>query len=298
VDTGGIFNEWRRLSASGVNNRAAAAALGVSEAALLATGSGILCTRLACDAQTFLERAQALGPAKYVVRNDYAVLERSGEVRSVTCSGDGLVAESSSFQLRLAGRAGCAFALEEPCADGSVKRSLQLFDPAGVTLVKIVFRSDACSAAFGLLADELRHETQAAPASRLSEEPLPTSAAASMPLRGDVLASFLRRAADLAHPLCIRVGNAGATLQCTTAIQRVKRSSRAPWINVLDPTLDLHLYEARIRHVTGEQDPATQTRTLHWSADDGTLALSTSVTEAFAAWVLSTNGLREPALPA
>lgn len=175
-----------------------------------------------------------------------------------------------------------------------MKRSLQLFDAAGVTLVKIVFRAPQLGeGAFRRVVQALRERSQETPSVE-SAGPVDAVPAKAHPLRRDVLAGFLRRAAELSHPLRIRVANAGVSLECATSIQRIKRSSRAPWINVLDPQLDLHLYEARIQAVTHAQDCAT----LSWLADDGTEAFTTGVTEAFAAWVLATNGLPEPALQA
>jgi putative hemin transport protein len=301
VDTDRVLSEWRRLSVAGVNNRAAAAALGLSEAALLATGCGSLATRLDADPEEFLGAVRSLGPAKYVVRNDYAVLERAGEIEAVRR--DGLLeATGSTFTLRLdASRTGSAFALEEPCS-GGMKRSLQLFDRAGATLVKVVFKDPGIEAPFQELVAALSSDSQAAPEPE-GLETVPDAQRAAppdRPARNDTLAAFLRRASELSHPVRFCVRNTGASIEATAPIQRIKRSSRAPWINVLDPGLDLHLYEARITGLRGEQDADTDStnRWLHWLADDGTLALSTSVAEPFAAWVLSANGLRERAVQA
>lgn len=304
MDPSCIFAEWRRLSAAGLNNRATAAALAVSEAGLLATACGSLATRLMPDAHAFLEAARALGRAKYVVRNDHAVLERAGSLDELRAAPDGAIeASSSSFTLRLAGSpAGSAFALEEPCATGT-KRSLQLFDRAGTTLVKIVLRDESVAQAFADVVATLRHDEQDAPAHAPG---LPGPRAASIhgagpePVRPDALAAFLRRAADLSTPLRLRVSNAGAALEAVTPVRRVKRSSRAPWINVLDPELDVHLYEARIRSLAVD-DRATRSlgdrRWLHWCADEASVALSAEVPGALADWVLATNGLREPVVP-
>ena len=303
MDPSCIFSEWRRLCAAGLNNRAAAAALALTEAELLATACGGLATRLVPDTHAFLAAAQSLGRAKYVVRNDHAVLERAGSIEALRpAPGGAIEARSSSFTLRLSGSpAGSAFALEEPCATGT-KRSLQLFDRAGTTLVKIVLRDESAAEAFAAAVASLRHGGRAdeapAPGQR-GPAPGPRGTGAE-PVRPDALAAFLRRAAESSVALRLRVSNAGAALETVTPIRRVKRSSRAPWINVLDPELDVHLYEARIRSlVAGDAAAhgADDRRWLHWCADEASVALSAEVPRALADWVLATNGLREPVVP-
>ncbi len=232
---------------------------------------------MVADARRILDAARRMGPAKFVVRNRYAVIERPGEIRDLVQDAQSLRADGSSFRLSLsAAHVASAFALEEQRAAGA-KRSLQLFDAAGATIVKIVFRGESTVAPYRALSDELRHPSQS------RQEPPSAGANRTAPEKsGEAanLAAFLERAAQLAVPLRFTVRNAAASLEAATPIRRVKRSERAPWINVLDPGIDLHLHEARIRAVIAEPGGG-DSGWLHWLADDGSRAFSVEARHGF-----------------
>jgi putative heme degradation protein len=218
----------------------------VSEARLLDAGNG---TRLQPDAPALLEAARALGSFKMVVRNDFAVMERPGAIRDVLCGGGMLLAEATTFCCFLDAHAvRSAFAHKE---------SVQLFDGDGVSIAKLILRPESDRAGFEALVRRLRLADPGPPADAQRTAP----AFQEMPC--EPLSDFLHEAAG--RPLRIAVSNRHATLQADHAIRRVKRSERACWINVLDPELDLHLYEGRIRRLEAGR---------HWLADDGTAAFS------------------------
>jgi putative hemin transport protein len=281
----GLFAVWRRLSAGGLNNRAIAAKLAMSEAQLVACGTGTVSRPLAADANRLLAAAIQLGPVKWVVRNDDAVLEKPGTLQQVTVSGDAVVARSESFELELSRAAtASAFALAEQTSRGT-KRSVQLFDASGATLIKIVLRPESSVDAFERFVETLKSDGSIAAGARSPQ-------ATQMPrsLVPGRLAAFLQEAARLSVPLRFVVQNAGARIDTTTRIHRVKRSDRAPWINVLDPELDLHLHEQALTGI------ACESRWLHWYGACDRPALSVECTDSFTALARSVSGL--PASPA
>lgn len=259
-----LLDQWQRLSAAGLNNRAAAAQLEVSEAQLVASACGTWSERLVPDETAILAAAQRLGTVKWVVRNPYAVLERRGRIDRMECGPDRMLRiDAGGARLELAAdKVASAFALTEPRAQGA-KRSLQLFDASGVSAVKLV--AAVSSEDFQAIVNPLRHIRQ----SRQEPVELSPLQASGVPggLRPGALDRFLHRAAALGTPLDIRVRNAAATLGVVSPIRRVKRSERAPWINVLDPDLEIHLHEARIDSFRLED--FSSGAALHWHCDKG-----------------------------
>src|SRR4249920_53575 len=100
VDTSCLLAAWERARAEGLNNRAAAAKLGMSEAELIAAGCGRFVTRLLPDALALLRSLPGLGEIKAVVRNPAAVIERAGTVQGVEANGVGaILVEADNFQM-------------------------------------------------------------------------------------------------------------------------------------------------------------------------------------------------------
>ncbi len=260
---GEILAQWRALSAGGLNNRAVASRLQVTEAQLVATGCGTLGERLVPDTRAILETARRLGRIKFVVRNDFAVLERPGGIAHIGPAADVLRVDAPGLRLEIApGKVASAFALTEPRA-GAPKRSLQLFDASGVSVVKFVFPG-VSGQAFDSAVKSLRHPGHSG--QQRAVLPPTSPEAQSQPCREDALECFLRGAAELEVPLVIRVSNAGASLEAVSPVRRIKRSEHAPWINVLDPDIELHLYEKRINGLRLEPESG-DSGWLHWLAD-------------------------------
>lgn len=271
-----LLAQWHRLSSAGFNNRAVAAQLHVSEAQLVASACGTSSERLVADAFAILEAARRLGTVKWVVRNDFAVIERRGRIERIDSEPGRVVrVDAGSVRLELAaGKVASAFALTEPRGHGA-KRSLQLFDASGVSAVKLVAVS---AGEFGTLVNTLRHARQSRQ-EPVELAPLQASGAREG-MRPGALDAFLHRAAALGTPLDIRVRNPAATLGVVSPIRRVKRSERAPWINVLDPDLEIHLHEARIRAFNLDQG-ACGAGALNWHADSGEPAMWMGCTRDF-----------------
>lgn len=206
-----------------------------------------------------------------VVRNDFAVLERPGTIEQVASDGHALSVAGSSFRLRVhAAAMSSAVALRETGRSGA-RRSLQLFDASGVSIAKLVLRPESDAAAF----DRICAQFEDSRPLRVLRHPRPRSPRAPQGegIVPGALAAFLQEAARLGVPLQFRVPNAASTLTTETAIHRIKRSDHAPWINVLDPALDLHLFEDHITRLATERK-VDGSGAFHWFSGAGEPAFS------------------------
>jgi putative hemin transport protein len=259
-----LIDDWEQARRRGLNNRAAANALGVPEARLVASGCGRFVTRLGGELPELLCGLPALGEIKSVVRNAYAVQERSGRAVAITLHADnGLAIEGDVFHLNTRSEAlAKAFALIEPGKYG-IKRSLQLFTGSGESAAKFFLTAESNLVAFEALVRAFAGGNQSPQESVAEATVRAPEAQAAEPAS---LAAFLHEAARLAQPVEIVVANAAASQKTVKVLERIKRSDRGGWINVLDPGLDLHLHEDRITRLRAEGDR------FHWLADDGTEA--------------------------
>ncbi|MEX0959571.1 MAG: ChuX/HutX family heme-like substrate-binding protein [Burkholderiales bacterium] len=261
-----LIDDWGHARSRGLNNRAAANALGIAEAQLVASGCGRFVTRLGGELPELLCGLPALAEIKSVVRNAYAVQERTGRANAIVLHTDGgLTIEGNVFLLSARPHAlARAFALVEPGKYG-IKRSLQFFTASGESAAKFFLTDASDRQAFEALVKAFASDDQG-----VEESVTVGNAAPAEERRAEraSLASFLRAAARLAQPVEIAVANSAATQRTVKILERIKRSDRGGWINVLDPGLDLHLHEDRIDRLRVEGDA------FHWFADDGTEAFS------------------------
>ena len=287
-----LLAHWQEARARGLNNRAVAAELGVSEAQLIASACGRFATRLRLELPRVLGRLPELREIKAVVRTPEAVLERAGIVHDVGVDGAGQASlRADRFELR--GDLGAwhsAFALEERSTQ-SVKLSLQFFTGEGLSATKFFLRPGGDVTAFRSLVRSLAHPDQSAiervaPRTTLAYAPLQ----ALTPTPADALLRFLDAAQSAALPLTFLVRSPGATLSAAKIIERVKRSERGEWLNVLDDGLDLHLHEARIKYVRLHSDAGPDAGWVHWFSDQRRVALSVHCQ---AGW----NGLMDTCVP-
>jgi len=279
ADTAELLAAWEHARAQGLNNRAAAAQLGVSEAELVASGCGRFTTRLRPDFSALLTRLPELGELKCIVRNAWAVLERAGEVRGVETDAVGarhVQADQFDTECRVAlWRKG--FALEEAAAHGT-KLSLQFFTAEGVSAAKFFLRHDSGIAPFRSLVQEYADSDQSATESVALPTPV-----AYMPLerlvaaRHDGLLRFLQAASRTQNPLHLLVRSGAASIRTTKVVERVKRSDKGGWVNVLDDGLDLHMHEDKLRYLRLGRDPDADSGWFHWFSDRRAVALSVRV---------------------
>lgn len=270
-----LFDTWQAARKRGLNNRAAALDAGISEAELLASGCGRGVTRLAGDFLALLRSFSELGEIKSVIRNAYAVQERTGSVIRVESNEISTLIQGDTFLLHAeVGAWTRGFALTEPGKYG-LKRSIQFFTDAGVSAAKCFLTAKSDDAVYRSMVQRF-----SSPDQRDAESGIAAAGVSVQPDRAGLLPGFLGNcliaANRLSMPVEVSVANACATQITVKTLERIKRSDRGGWINVLDTGLDLHLHEERIGHV--HVSSAGESATLHWYADDGVEALTMRVT--------------------
>ncbi len=276
MDANELLTAWQQARTRGLNNRNAAATLNVSEAELIASGCGRFVTRLLPKPEAILRKLPLLGEIKAVVRNPAAVIERDGTVRGVEANGVGAdLVQADNFEMVCeVDRWKKGFAQREQTS-GGCKLSLQFFTAAGTSAAKFFLRPASDAQAFAQLvaafasADQSPQESAE---SRVAEFSLPLQVPA--PVAPGALLKFLQTAAQLLQPLTFVARNDAACLSASRAIERVKRSDRGGWVNVLDDGMDIHLHEDGIRYLRAVADPRGNEGWLHWFSEQQAIAFS------------------------
>ena len=276
ADAGQLLAGWEHARVRGLNNRTAAATLKVSEAELIASGCGRFVTRLLPDTPALLRKLPRLGEIKAVVRNASAVIERAGTVLGVEANGVGAdLVQADQFEMVCeTARWKKGFALREETS-GGLKLSVQFFTAAGTSAAKFFLRPASDVQAFAQLVAVLASADQSpqeSTESKVVEFSLPLQRLA--PVAPGALLIFLQTAAQLQQPLTFVTRNNAACLSANKAIERVKRSDRGGWVNVLDDGMDIHLHEDAIRYLRAVADPRGDEGWLHWFSEQQVIALS------------------------
>ncbi|HXX10582.1 MAG TPA: ChuX/HutX family heme-like substrate-binding protein [Burkholderiales bacterium] len=274
MDANQLLTAWSEARADGLNNRAVAAKLGIPEAELIASACGRFVTRLRPDTLALLRELPALGEIKAIVRSPTAVIERAGTVRGSETTAVGVVlVQADHFELMCqAPRWSKVFALREETSRG-VKQSIQFFTAAGTSAAKFFLRPSSNLGAFANLvsafADPNQSQRETVERTAMESEVMlqqPRDAAS------DALTAFLDAAARSRQPLTFVARNDAASLSTSKAVDRVKRSDRGGWVNVLHDEMDIHLHNERIRYVRCVADG--DGGWLHWYSDEQAIALS------------------------
>src|SRR4249920_629898 len=276
ADASQLLAAWQHARSKGLNNRAAAATMKLSEAELIASACGRFVTRLLPDAQALLRELALLGEIKAVVRNPAAVIERDGTVRSVEANAAGAdLVQADHFEMSCEiSQWKKGFALREETS-GGFKLSLQFFTAAGISTAKFFLRPASNVDAFAQLVAAFASSDQSS-----QESTEPNVAAFRLPLQRTAavapgaLQAFLQTAVQLQGALTFVTRNDAACLSTSKVIGRVKRSDRGGWVNVLDDGLDIHLHEDGIRYLRPVADESGDAGWLHWFSEDEAIALS------------------------
>lgn len=157
-----IRTAWKDLLAmSGrVRARDAAKQLGVSEGELIASSVGDGAIRLRTEGAGIIQDIPALGPVMALTRNEHCVHEKIGPYRDVTIGPAVGLVLGKEIDLRLfPSQWRHSFALIEETEQGP-RRSLQMFDAAGMAIHKIYQKPETDIAAFDALIERWRHEDQ------------------------------------------------------------------------------------------------------------------------------------------
>jgi putative heme degradation protein len=278
MDANQLLTAWGQARAEGLNNRAAAAKLGLSEAELIASACGRFVTRLLPQPLALLRSLPWLGEIKTVVRNPAAVIERDATVQSVEGNGVGaILVKADNFEMLCEiAQWKRAFALREESTRGrGLKLSVQFFTAEGTSAAKFFLLPGSDVHAFAQVTGALASPDQS------SQETIDSTAEAFSPAPGrltlagpDALQAFLEAAAQSRLPLTFVVRNRVACLYASKAIERVKRSDRSGWVNVLDEGMDVHLHDDRIQYLRCVPEPGADGGWVHWYSDRQEIALS------------------------
>ena len=275
MDANHLLTAWSEARAEGLNNRAVAAKLGITEAELIASACGCFVTRLLPHTLALLRELPSLGEIKAVVRNPTAVIERAGTVRASETSALGVsLVQADHFELVCqSARWSKAFALREETSRG-VKQSIQFFTAAGSSAAKFFLRPRSNLSAFANLVGAYTgpdQSQQEAVERKVAEPEVSLDPPAAAP---GALTAFLEAAVQVRRPLTFVVRNDAASLSSTRTAERVKRSDRGGWMNLLHDEMDIHLHDDRIRYLRCVADPAADAGWLHWYSDEQAIALS------------------------
>lgn len=148
-----LATRWSRLRAEkpALRIRDAATSLGVSEAELVALGTGRSATPLDGDWRAILNEMPAVGRVMCLTRNEDCVHERHGRFEDVQVDGPHGLVLGADIDLRLfLGQWKLGFAVREPLTDGE-RLSLQFFDASGDAVHKIYATEETDRAAFEAL---------------------------------------------------------------------------------------------------------------------------------------------------
>jgi len=243
--------------------------IGITEAQLCAAFVGTSATRISADPNAIMPLLAALGQVMALTRNDSCVLEKVGSYDHFQPGTEEARLVNPPIELRLfPARWAYAFALDEAGPKGP-KRSIQIFDAAGEAVHKIHLREETNAAAWPAIVAALRLDDQAqtldlAPVSaadgwarvnELSAYRSGTDGARRLP-KGSV-ERLMYRAAEVAVPVSFMVGNPGCVEIHAGPIVRVLEAG--PWINVLDPGLELHLRMDHIAETWARSDSSVDT---------------------------------------
>jgi putative hemin transport protein len=245
--------------------------IGITEAELCAAFTGISATRISANPDAIMPCLSALGQVMALTRNDSCVIEKVGQYDHYQPGPEAAQVLNPPIELRLfSGHWVHAFALDEPGPKGP-KRSIQIFDAAGEAVHKIHLRPETNAEAWGPIVAALRLENQSQqidlgpnPAqdpvidgwARLNHlEDHRNGVSAARRLAQGAVEQLMVRAAETAVPSMFTVGNAGCIGVHAGPIVRVLEAG--PWINVLDPGLELHLRMDHLAEV--------------WAAGDGSV---------------------------
>ena len=220
--------------------------LGLSEAALCAAFVGVCATRISAAPADILPRIATLETVMALTRNESCVLEKVGCYDHFRPGPEAATVGNGTIDLRLfPAHWHHAFAWDEVGPKGP-KRSVQVFDAQGEAVHKIHLRDESNHEAWAALvselalADQTQHFTPAAQETGTAQGwdngQRPANAT---PLAPGSVEKLMYRAAATGVPICFTVGNNGCIERHQGPIHRVLEAG--PWINVLDPGLELHL---------------------------------------------------------
>lgn len=278
-----------KLENQNMRERDLADKLGIAEAQLLAAFVGQGVTRIAGDLDTVMAAADRLGEVMALTRNPSAVIEKNGFYHDFKGGPHAGIIFNGDIDLRMFPKQWLhGFAVEKQTANG-LRRSLQIFDAAGDAVHKIFLREASNLAQWQAIVSELKLADQSDQLTVSARKPVEDAkvdlaktdrlcaewdkltdthqflmmvrklklnrlgayrmagAPYVRPLAPKAVPALLHAAADSGTPIMVFVGNMGCIEIHTGPVNKVVEMG--PWINVLDPGLDLHLRADHVAEV-------------------------------------------------
>ncbi len=134
---------------------------GISEAQLLAAHVGQGVTRITADLDRLIPAVSRLGEVMALTRNESCVIEKVGVYDDYRGGAHAALVLNKDIDLRMfPSQWQHGFAVEKPLEDGSIRRSVQIFDAAGDAVHKIYLRDPAQDAEWDALVAQLREDDQ------------------------------------------------------------------------------------------------------------------------------------------
>ncbi|WP_371742146.1 hemin-degrading factor [Pseudoruegeria sp. HB172150] len=171
-----------------------AAAVGVSEADLVAAQVGQEVTRIVALPDALMPRLTALGPVTALTRNESAVSEKTGVYDNYRPGDHAAMVLNEAIDLRIFPRSWVhGFAVERE-TDKGIRRSLQIFDAAGDAVHKVILPLDAEPAGWRALVEAV---ATGDPSDYVALEPRkPVEAAKADPSKAETLRREWDRMSD------------------------------------------------------------------------------------------------------
>jgi putative hemin transport protein len=264
--------------------------LGISEARLLAAQLGRGVTRITSDMDALIPAVMRFGEVMALTRNESCVIEKTGVYEDYRGGPHAALVVNEDIDLRMfPGHWMFGFAVEKRLADGSVRRSLQVFDAAGDAVHKVFLKENSVEEEWPGVVAELRLPEQSSDLQfrpRQETEPAKGTAEKSERLRAEWdkitdTHQFLLMVKKLKMNRlgAYRVAGAPYTraLQTSAVADLLERAREmalpimvfvgnrgcieihtgpietvkfmGPWLNVLDPRFNLHLRNDHIAEV-------------------------------------------------
>lgn len=131
--------------------------IGISEARLLAAQLGDGVTRITPDMDALIPAVMRFGEVMALTRNESCVIEKTGVYENYRGGPHAALVVNEDIDLRMfPGHWTFGFAVEKRLADGSVRRSLQVFDAAGDAVHKVFLTENSIGEEWPGVVAELR----------------------------------------------------------------------------------------------------------------------------------------------
>lgn len=278
-----------------LRERDLATQLGISEAEYVSAWIGLGVSPIRPDFEVLFNRLQSVGEVMALTRNESAVHEKIGVFENFYNGKHAAMMLGENIDTRMFPKHWASGFAVEKQVDGEIRRSLQFFDAHGEAVQKIHARPATDMDAWRSLVDDLLLHTYEAPPEIAPAVPLEVagvslekaetlrerwaamtdthqfavilkqlgidrlsavrSAEGEFAWRAanDSVEKMLLQSAEVELPIMCFVGNRGCIQIHSGPVQTIKMMG--PWLNVLDPTFNLHMRTDHVAELWAVRKP-------------------------------------------